>query len=69
MNTLEILYLYPDILELYGDYGGSIIYFFGGLGSGDVDYTSYGIQKGLGNITPLNKEEFYLLVKLLHIFC
>ncbi len=21
MNTLEILYLYPDILELYGDYG------------------------------------------------
>ena len=45
--------------ELYGDYGGSIIYFFGGLGSGDVDYTSYGIQKGLGNITPLNKEEFY----------
>jgi hypothetical protein len=48
-----------DNKELYEDYGSSILYFFDGLGSGEVDYTSYGIQKGLGNITPLNKEEFY----------
>jgi hypothetical protein len=45
--------------ELYGEYGSSILYFFDKLGTGEVDYTSYGIQKGLGNITPLNKEEFY----------
>lgn len=48
-----------DNPELYGDYGSSILYFFDKLGTGEVDYTSYGIQKGLGNITPLNKEEFY----------
>ena len=48
-----------DNPELYADYGSSILYFFDGLGSGEIDYTSYGIQKGLGNITPLNKEEFY----------
>ena len=48
-----------DNKELYEDYGSSILYFYDKLGSGEVDYTSYGIQKGLGNITPLNKEEFY----------
>jgi len=50
---------YEDNKELFDDYGGNVLYFFEGLGQGEVDYSGYGALKGLGTITPKTKEEFY----------
>ncbi len=45
--------------EEYKKYGGSILYFFEGLGLGDVDYSAYQALDNLGKVTPLTQDEFF----------
>ena len=48
-----------DNEEDYKKYGGSILYFFEGLGTGDVDYSAYQSLDNLGKVTPLTSDEFF----------
>ena len=48
-----------DNEEEYKKYGGSILYFFEGLGTGDVDYSAYQSLDNLGKVTPLTPDEFF----------
>ena len=50
---------YLENPELFEAVGGNALYFFEGLGEGEIDYSAYGALKGLGMVTPLTKEEFY----------
>ena len=45
--------------EEYKKYGGSILYFFEGLGLGDVDYSAYESLDNMGKVTPLTQDEFF----------
>jgi len=48
-----------DNEEEYKKYGGSILYFFEGLGTGDVDHSAYQSLDNLGKVTPLTSDEFF----------
>ncbi len=50
---------YLENPELFADIGGNALYFFEGLGQGEVDFSAYGALKGMGMVTPLTQEEFY----------
>ncbi len=48
-----------DNEEEYKKYGGAILYFFEGLGTGDVDFSAYEALDNLGRTTPLSGDEFF----------
>ena len=48
-----------DNPEEYKKYGGVILYYFEGLGTGDIDYSSYNTLDYLNVTTPLTGDEFF----------
>ena len=48
-----------DNEEEYQKYGGAILYFFEGLGKGDVDYSAYQSLDNMRMVTPLTEDEFF----------
>jgi hypothetical protein len=43
----------------YVKYGGAILYFFEGLGKGEIDYSAYQALDNMKKITPYTEDEFF----------